>query len=426
MRNLRVLALLAGLGWCCRAQAAVDCNMPEFEFVNDAYVCLSGTFKAQNNQIQDMEDKLKRPSEKIRNELAQVKKKLARETGDTPKASAARKKLEKWADELRRRVDEADRDAREKRNFIGQIKNEGRECRTEKCMKEVYAKTLAGLIGFSRQPACTLPQIADECEVYVYNTPPQAKKSMAPLLSEKLYTYREKVRINRPDKCVYLFLASGYPQVWDIYATPATDLQAVVAGGHEEQMLRGMNPKVQTKVRDGNHRAAGDDVCLGSYYGKDEIVEAVRNLNLGVKNVRLLDKPVIGEEVDDKFYEYNPQVIDGEFVMPEIAPANTGLEQLTKEGKLRKAGKDDIAKIKAAGYSFLTGVSLKGDRNPFEYGALRMYVLLKEFVRLPRGLAGSDGIVLMVPKDMRVPDNNDGHNDFYRVDLPASEFWADK
>lgn len=59
-------------------------------------------------------------------------------------------------------------------------------------MKEVYAKTLAGLIGFSRQPACTLPQIADECEVYVYNTPPQAKKSMAPLLSEKLYTYREK------------------------------------------------------------------------------------------------------------------------------------------------------------------------------------------------------------------------------------------
>lgn len=144
MRNLRVLALLAGLGWCCRAQAAVDCNMPEFEFVNDAYVCLSGTFKAQNNQIQDMEDKLKRPSEKIRNELAQVKKKLARETGDTPKASAARKKLEKWADELRRRVDEADRDAREKRNFIGQIKNEGRECRTEKCMKEVYAKTLAG------------------------------------------------------------------------------------------------------------------------------------------------------------------------------------------------------------------------------------------------------------------------------------------
>ena len=807
MRNLRVLALLAGLGWCCRAQAAVDCNMPEFEFVNDAYVCLSGTFKAQNNQIQDMEDKLKRPSEKIRNELAQVKKKLARETGDTPKASAARKRLEKWAYELRRRVDEADRDAREKRDFIGQIKNEGRECRTEKCMKEVYAKTLAGLIGFSRQPACTLPQIADECEVYVYNTPPQAKKSMAPLLSEKLYTYREKVRINRPDKCVYLFLASGYPQVWDIlttegtdlrgiyvggdlpqlvrgypegtevrvhyrgellkgaenclrssvdldkrqennfldrlkiaperriyvsdgkigdnapldtyryraenaagataaavlppredgwkklvadgkvrkvtsadierfkkngvinldngkfvwrrsdydeffryeddilrngyillddveklpagdphvfvfvgagqrqpenlaldatfgdtvskvgmfsrsflmlpaeredlpepadcnrpegivqkvlctdvslrqknlrlrelleqrrdempeminayqvytlfhlndcrtgacaekvlddavswlenrkyleqtetarpslcrlkdikpdcevyaysayqtgnemkgvyiseenetfnakvkinqpgkcvilflsayepvvwdiYATPATDLQAVVAGGHEEQMLRGMNPKVQTKVRDGNHRAAGDDVCLGSYYGKDEIVEAVRNLNLGVKNVRLLDKPVIGEEVDDKFYEYNPQVIDGEFVMPEIAPANTGLEQLTKEGKLRKAGKDDIAKIKAAGYSFLTGVSLKGDRNPFEYGALRMYVLLKEVVRLPRGLAGSDGIVLMVPKDMRVPDNNDGHNDFYRVDLPASEFWADK
>ena len=66
-----------------------------------------------------------------------MKKKLARETGDTPKALLPGKSWKKWADELRRRVDEADRDAREKRNFIGQIKNEGRECRTEKCMKEV-------------------------------------------------------------------------------------------------------------------------------------------------------------------------------------------------------------------------------------------------------------------------------------------------
>ena len=270
MRNLRVLALLAGLGWCCRAQAAVDCNMPEFEFVNDAYVCLSGTFKAQNNQIQDMEDKLKRPSEKIRNELAQVKKKLARETGDTPKASAARKRLEKWADELRRRVDEADRDAREKRNFIGQIKNEGRECRTEKCMKEVYAKTLAGLIGFSRQPACTLPQIADECEVYVYNTPPQAKKSMAPLLSEKLYTYREKVRINRPDKCVYLFLASGYPQVWDILTTEGTDLRGIYVGGDLPQLVRGYPEGTEVRVHYRGELLKGAENCLRSSVDLDK------------------------------------------------------------------------------------------------------------------------------------------------------------
>ena len=314
MRNLRVLALLAGLGWCCRAQAAVDCNMPEFEFVNDAYVCLSGTFKAQNNQIQDMEDKLKRPSEKIRNELAQVKKKLARETGDTPKASAARKKLEKWADELRRRVDEADRDAREKRNFIGQIKNEGRECRTEKCMKEVYAKTLAGLIGFSRQPACTLPQIADECEVYVYNTPPQAKKSMAPLLSEKLYTYREKVRINRPDKCVYLFLASGYPQVWDILTTEGTDLRGIYVGGDLPQLVRGYPEGTEVRVHYRGELLKGAENCLRSSVDLDKRQENnfLDRLKIAPERRIYVSDGKIGDNAPLDTYRYRAENAAGE------------------------------------------------------------------------------------------------------------------
>ena len=110
----------------------------------------------------------------------------------------------------------------------------------------------------------------------------------------------------------------------------------------------------------------------------------------------------------------------------DIPPEDAGLEQLIKEGKIRKANRDDIVRIKAAGYSFLKGTSPKGYQNPFKYDAFRVYILLREFEKLPAGLAGGSSIVLMVPKDMRVPDNNRGHNDFYRVELPASEFWADK
>lgn len=255
-----------------------------------------------------------------------MKKKLARETGDTPKASAARKRLEKWADELRRRVDEADRDAREKRNFIGQIKNEGRECRTEKCMKEVYAKTLAGLIGFSRQPACTLPQIADECEVYVYNTPPQAKKSMAPLLSEKLYTYREKVRINRPDKCVYLFLASGYPQVWDILTTEGTDLRGIYVGGDLPQLVRGYPEGTEVRVHYRGELLKGAENCLRSSVDLDKRQENnfLDRLKIAPERRIYVSDGKIGDNAPLDTYRYRAENAAGATAAAVLPPREDG------------------------------------------------------------------------------------------------------
>lgn len=273
---------------------------------------------------------------------------------------------------------------------------------------------------------CQLKNIDDDCEVYAYSSDGGLREEKNLFISEQNLTYSADVKINRPGKCVVMLLSSYRPVIWNIYTTPQTDLRAVLAGGYYEQMIRGMKVGVQTKNRNGNHMNDSDDRCLNYHFDKDEIVEAVEELNIGLKNVQVLDKPVVGEEKDWSAYEYDPQIVDGEFLVLDIPPEEAGLEQLIKEGKIRKASRDDIARIKAAGYSFLSGTSPKEYQNPFKYDAFRMYVLLREFEKLPAGLAGGKSIVLMVPKDMRVPDNNSGHNDFYGINLSAAELWEEK
>lgn len=309
-----------------------------------------------------------------------------------------------------------------------------RGCENRNCLLNIYkyAESWLKKREYSdeykeKEPVrCQLKNIDDNCEVYAYSSNGEPHKEKELFICEQNVTYSANVKVNRPHKCVVLLLSSYTPVIWNIYTTPNTDLRAVLVGGYYEQMVRGMKAGVQTKNRHGRSMDDSMDRCLNYYFAKDEIADAVEELNIGLKNVRVLDKPVIGEEMDLSAYEYDPQIVDGKFLVPDVPPEDIGLELLIKEGKIRKVSRNDIARIKAAGYSFLSGVSSKENRNPFMYDVRRTYVLLREFEKLPAGLAGGSRIMLMVPKDMRVPDNNGGHNDFYGVDLPASEFWEDK
>ncbi len=791
------LVLSAGI-----ARAAVNCNEPNFHYINDNYVCLSPDLKNRNNRIEEIENNLKRPPERLQHEIKSLKQAIARETGDEPAVVQKRNKLEQRLKEVEAQLRDFRKDADEQKRFIGRILEDGRNCADEDCMKEVFDRTLAGLVRFNRQSGCQLPKIEDDCEVYVYATQNRSKESEDIFLTDKYKTYQEKIKINRPQKCVYLFLTSGMPQVWDIYmtedtdlravyvgssqpqlvrgysdktnvvvhrqnellrdaencfrsqddlnpktknnfldragvakeriiyladgkigenapvdayvfnkanvsskvpslalpplekgwnklieekkvrpvteadiehikksgiinidnheflwrqkayrkllkykdqlirdgyvitgdidrlpkdaehkfifveaghkipenlkinptfdksvkgvgmfsrtylmlpikadnlppllncnrqdnvlskvicaddnlrqkalhltelfdlhyqykpemisayqvygwyrlngcqdkkcldtvlteatawlenkiyltededaqsakcqikfspdcevyafsstggadelkgqyisedavtyntkvkvnqpgkcvvlflssyspmvwdiyTTPATDLQAVVVTGHDEQMLRGMKQGVQTKVRFGNHIQMGDDVCLPYHVDKNQMADAINDLYLGIKKVNLLDKPIVGEEVDDKFYEYNPKMIDGEFLDLDIAPGRAGLEQLIQAKKLKRLTKEDVKKIKEAGYSFIKGIGPQGNDDPFVFWQYKNYVLLDNIDKLPSGLEGGAGVILMLPQGINLPQHNQGGNDFYSVNLPVEAF----
>ena len=239
-------------------------------------------------------------------------------------------------------------------------------------------------------------------------------------------TYSADVKVNRPGKCVVLLLSAYHPVIWNIYTTPQTDLRAVLAGGHYEQMIRGMKAEVQTKNRHGNRMNDSNDRCLNYYYGNDEIAAAAEELNIGLKNVQVLSQPAVGEEAELSAYEYSPQIVDGEFLSLDVLPERAGLEQLIGEGKIRKVGKEDAAAIKASGYSFIDGVSPQEYRDPFRYGGMRVYLMLRQFAKMPAGLAGSDRVILMIPEDLKMPDNNGGHSDYYGVRGSADQWRTHK
>ena len=88
-------------------------------------------------------------------------------------------------------------------------------------------------------------------------------------------------------------------------------MQAVIVGGNNPQMIRGVKSDVQTKVRYPNQKIDDNDICLAHYFDAEEIKKAIYDLNLGIKNIHLLKEPIIGEIVDDKFYEYHPEISDG-------------------------------------------------------------------------------------------------------------------
>ena len=93
-----------------------------------------------------------------------------------------------------------------------------------------------------------MKNIGDDCEVYAYSSYNGSKKENDLFISDQSLTYSADVKVNRPGKCVVLLLSAYHPVIWNIYTTPQTDLRAVLAGGHYEQMIRGMKAEVQTKT----------------------------------------------------------------------------------------------------------------------------------------------------------------------------------
>lgn len=298
-------------------------------------------------------------------------------------------------------------------------------CENRQCLDKFYDETIKWFENKEysgeyeeKEPAkCQLKPIADDCEVYAYSSSGGEKAEKSLFISTERITYSADVKINRPGKCVVLFLSSSSynPVIWNIYYTPQTNVQAILVGGHYEQMIRGMSGTVETKNRHGNYRYGEEDQCLNYQYDKDDIGDAIKELHLGLKKINILDRPVIGEEADASAYHYNPEIVDGEFLALDIYPEEVGLEQLQKAGKIRKLTKADAEKIKVAGYSFIDGASPEGYRNPFNFGSRSVYVMLGEIDKLPNGLTGGNRIILLIPEGLKVPDDNSGHSDLYRI-----------
>ena len=338
MKKLCALILLTAYP----AYAAVDCNQPNFEYLNDAYVCLNSKFKQINNQIQEIENRLQIPSENLSKELSLLEEKLNQIPADDPTEKKYRQQLTKQITDMSQRLFQVQKDAAEEKNFILQVRDKGRNCQTEACMTDVYQQTLSGLRGFSRQPECALPMIPQNCEVYVYNNPSLKQNSLKTLLSSEKNTYVEQLYINRPNQCVYLFLSSSMPQVWNISLTPDTKLEAIYVGGDYPQLLRGYPDNTKTVVHYRQELLKNADNCLRSSMTDEKSKNFLQSAGVDPLKIKFLQNGVIGDKQPDEAY-YQSTNLFGYQENVVLPPGKNGWQKLIDEGKVRRITQKDIS-----------------------------------------------------------------------------------
>lgn len=364
--------------------APIDCNVPET--MQEKVICRDDTLRSANNRLKEV---------------------LAQKAPEAPEM--IKYYLIFWNNKLK-------------------------TCTTGECIDKTIDEALTWLEkeqykqlkDTAEAPRCQIQNLAADCEVYAYSQYNGQRELTDVFISDEQENYLTSIKLNRPGKCVIVFLSSYQATIWDIYVTPETKLKAINVGSYYPQMLRGMPESVQTKNR---RRYSGDknDICLDYYYEKNKIAEAIENLNLNFKEITVLDNPIIGEEVPTANYYHNPQIFDGSYVAPDIKPGKLGLDQLIKAGKIRKGSKTDITKLKAAGIEYMGGSAPAeyAMDEAFQHGIFGFYIMLDNFEKLPKGLAGANSISLFVPKDLIAPDNNGGHSNFYQVNATVNELGID-
>ncbi len=300
------------------------------------------------------------------------------------------------------------------------------ECEDKKCLQNTYQNAIDWLEKglekeiseniLEEQNKCPIKNISQDCEIYVYSQYDGKKMLKDVFLSDEQETFLSEVKIDREGKCVVLFLSAYEPVIWDIYKTPGTDLRAVVVGGYYPQMIRGIDEKVETI----NNPEKG---CINEYYEDRKILDVVTELNIPSSSISQIKKPIIGQELEKTAYLHNPNIYDGQYIQytnEDLPPGKPGLEKLIREGKLRKATKQDIEKIKKVGGTFLTGTHPEEYRDHLNF--FNAYIVLDKFEKIPAGLDGGLSISLFVPKDLsQTPKIDHTHSNAYRINANTTD-----
>lgn len=247
------MAIVLGVLWLIGdAAAAVDCNKESFTELTEQYVCLSSALKKINNNVRWVEENLLARAEQARKELSALK------SGENKISKAEQERTEDYA---KSEVEFYDAIVSMMRAEDNRLK----KCRDEKCLVDGYQKYKEKLKQAERGNQCSALQIPDECEIYFYSDNDTSTRSSSYSISQEYYTFNGQVKVNRPNKCVYLFLSSQYARVWNVQATKDTDLRRIFIGGNDNQAVSGYPEKTKVEIGLDTDLAKNAELCFNRY-----------------------------------------------------------------------------------------------------------------------------------------------------------------
>jgi|GEM_PF-979037 len=293
--------------------------------------------------------------------------------------------------------------------------SEKERCTTISCIVRQYERKLKWLeAGNARKlyeakplpESCFLPEFREEYEIHVMTSYEGGRKTDVNLSALEV-TGEHDIRINRPGKNVFLYLSSHEPAVWNLHITEGTKVIGVIADGYERQMVRGAPKEAFVAL----HDAFGGETCGIGYADKKEIRGAVRDLGLLNETYKQIMEDRIGNRVSDASYQFDSESVQGVALKLALPPGSAGVEQLVKEGKLKKLSAKDFCEkygeMKVSGNtSILEELRNVSDLQLCSYrGIDRTYIMMEQFETLPEALWGDRAIELLIPSGLHKPQN---------------------
>lgn len=277
----------------------------------------------------------------------------------------------------------------------------------------------SALVTIDQWKACGFPGLPENLEVHVVGLY-KGTKELDVQLGESGHTVTEvEVIIDRTARPLGLVLTAYDPVVWKVGLTPRANVAAVLVSGYEPQALLGLPRSVPHKVL-----TRQTSVGCKAFHGS---VEQTREIEPIV--VALMGQPIaefhgsspapyfqIGGDAAsrpaDVVFANDLSLGDYGTVRTGLPAGNRGIDQLTRDGKLRLA---TAAEAEAWHGDEKRREWLKSE---LEHGTL--YVVLDK-ISLPPGLFGADRKTFIIPANVSKPEGPKGHCNFYYLKDNTSE-----
>ena len=364
------------------AGAAVDCNQSEWSLVTDRYVCLSSELKKMNNEVRQAEEKL---SFRIREATQNLKAPQEKPGGKNDEAVKAERN-KSMAERLKTEAD-----------FLEQVRGRMRDkqqqiakCRDQKCLNEGYS-ALKDILQSSRNAEeCGRVEIPQECEIYLFSEKDTGTRSRSESISDNYYTFESRVKVNRPGKCVYLFLSSQYARVWNLLVTKDTDLRQVFVGADDYQTVRGYPEKTAVKIGLKSDLAKNAEMCFNRYMTAEEAKEFLARHQIEAGRINVVYDGKIGDNAPLDQYAVS-DLVTGERQTQGLRPREEGWQQLLAAGKARQLSAADIEQMKNDGVINLDNENFYFKSSDYKFlwqyagQGLGGYVITENIDRLPAG-----------------------------------------
>lgn len=229
------------------------------------------------------------------------------------------------------------------------------------------------------------------------------------------------VVVNVPDRPIVLVLTAYDPTVWRVGRTKDTKIAGVLVGGYHGQILIGLERETPRAI--GTYHGGGPFEYFYAYKASPELLEMDRRVKemVGKSIERFINKATNGT-----FYVGTAPEDDGEilYVNDEIPKkfadaskplaGRRGVEQLIKEGKLRRATQEDIDSwVAKASEEYKR---LNPDLRVEHRMRLGRTLVVLDKLTLPNGMYGAHSAAFIVPSDVPFPDGPRCHNEFYMMD----------